>query len=226
MTSLQRAAAYLKKVGPKAVLAIVPLAAAIPAHAGVVFNYSSGAWDQNALGQSPFTGANSISGTPLSGSLIQGVSLGGAYNLFASGGTIVLTASWFGDGTGSTIPFPSNSVTGFWNFNVTMSGAEQTIWDVTYNINGSPITADSGSFNGSGGINSGGSLPVTSGANLTSWSTVLTLSWSGFVSPMDVTVNGIGIQAEDVADVPEPSTFLLMTPLAGLLIVRVRRRKR
>jgi hypothetical protein len=45
MTSLQRAAAYLKKIGPKAAHAIVPLAAAIPAHAGLVFGYTSGAWD-------------------------------------------------------------------------------------------------------------------------------------------------------------------------------------
>lgn len=226
MTSLQRAAAYLKRIGPKAALAIVPLAAAIPAHGSLVFSYTSGSWDQNATGQSPFGGPGTNSGTSLAGSLIQGVSAGGAYSLFLSGGSITLTSTWFGDGTGSTIPFPSSSVTGFWDFAVDETVGTQTIWDVAYIINGSSTPGDSGSFFGDGAIDLTGSLPVTSGAALTSWTVVLTLSWSGDTTPIDVTVNGIGVQAEDIAAVPEPSTFLLAGPLAGFLIFRVRRRKR
>jgi hypothetical protein len=229
MTSLQRAAEYLKKIGPKVALAIVPLAAAIPSHGSIVFDYTSGSWNQNAVGQSPFGGPGTNTGNPLAGTQIQGVSLIGAYNLFTSGGQITLTANWFGDGTGSTIPFPNASVTGFWMFSVDEGGAGDPVnWNINYTINGTlyPNVA-SGTLTGDDSVNSSGPVPVPIGDNLTSWSVDLVLFWDGVNGgPTDVTVQGIGIEAEDIAAVPEPGAFWLVTPLAaGLLFFRGRRRK-
>src|SRR3954466_10633766 len=127
MTSVQRAAAYLKRIGPKAVLAIVPLAvAAVPAHASLVFNSTS----QNATAPNTLGGP---SGTPqqvpLLGSLITGSRL---YDLndvgFASGvGVVTFDIFQSGNGAGSTIPFPNPTVNGAYDFIVTETGSSDLI---------------------------------------------------------------------------------------------------
>src|SRR5690242_3100335 len=114
MTSLQRAAAYLKKAGPKAALAIVPLAMAVPSHASILFNYGSGNWNVQTTGNtliSPIS--ESISGVPLTGSLLQGFDLAGSKIIsWDSGGTITVTGTWSGTGTGTNQVFPTSTIKG------------------------------------------------------------------------------------------------------------------
>jgi uncharacterized protein (TIGR03382 family) len=231
MTSLERAAAYLKKMGPKAALAIVPLAlATLPAQASILFNYSTGNWNVQTAGTPVISGVvSNNAGTPLAGSLIQGIDLtGGVLFEWNSGGTITITGTWSGNGTGTNIPFPATPIMGYYDFSFESNRIEQVNYTLTYNINGI-LTSFPNQFNvGSSG--SAGDSPVDIdvplGKTLTDWTVTLALTFTTVNESGNFSVDagGIGISPE-LSAVPEPSTFLLALPVAGLLIVRRRRRK-
>jgi hypothetical protein len=226
MTSLQRAAAYLKKLGPKAALAIVPLAAAtVPAHASLVFTASDGGYTSTA--GTP-TGAWNISA--LAGSSIQGIHADGTSSLFVgSGASITFSAGSSGGGTGN---FPAKILGVEWDFSIyDPTGHPYTVaYTVVYNINGALTTVDSGvhaidttPFN----IADVATIEVLLGGPLTSWSSSIQLTFSPDANEqLHLDVAHLDIAGLDAEGVPEPSTFLLAGPLTGLLIFRVRRRKR
>jgi hypothetical protein len=236
MTSLQRAAAYLKKVGPKAALAIVPLAMAVPSHAGVVLDVLQSDFESTGPGFLSPT-ISTLTTVPIAGSLVTGIYGSGSFSQqFSSGSTITLVAHSSGGASGV---FP-DSLTGAWDFSVSAVndsdfGPYPVNWSVVFNIGGTSTSAASGSFTmGTTPTNFSGtaSLNGTPGATITNWSSTIELKLlvtdaeeRGHYIPI-FDVQHLDIQSQDAAGVPEPSTFLLGAPVAGFLIIRARRRKR
>ncbi len=226
MTSLQRAAAYLKKLGPKAALAIVPLAAAaVPAQAGLIFDVTAGGYATDA----PEGSSTTWNTSPLTGSLIQGVHNNGTFvQTFTSGSYITSTASASGGGTGV---FPGNSLAVNWDF--TLRDANEGIflssWSVTYNINGAPTLVASGSQWITGtpvNIANSAAIAVPSGQPLTSWSASISLGYGNDdFGDLHFDVAHLDITGQDTP-VPEPATFLLIGPVGAFVIFRARRRRR
>jgi hypothetical protein len=221
MTSLQRAAAYLKKIGPTAALAIVPLAAAVPSHASLVLSVT-----HNEFESTDPSGSGILSAVTVAGSLVQGIHADGVYTIFfLSGAGITVTAQASGGATGT---FP-NSLTGAWNFNVSDAFSSYNIgYTVTYMVGGVQTIAESGSFTVGASptnISSFASLNGTPGSPVANWSAAISLTLAASDGDLTFDVQQLDIEAQDVA-VPEPSTFLLAAPMVGFLIVRVRRRKR
>jgi hypothetical protein len=225
MTSIQRAAAYLKKIGPKAALAIVPLAAAtVPAQASLMFTVADGGYATNDGSLNA-----SWSATTLAGTLINGVHGAGASNLATSGLGVVFSTNASGGGIGT---FPSAFMAVEWDFTLyTESFSQLVTWSVDYNMNGTSTQVATGSdtiTTAPTNIADSFSLPVTSGAALSNWSMFITLNFNtgGGFRVLHFDVDKLDIAALDAEGVPEPSTFLLAGPLVGFLLFRVRQRKR
>jgi hypothetical protein len=230
LTSIERAARYLKKLGPKAALAIVPLAVvAVPANAGVVFTGTD-----HAIGGSPAFGGNLVSssfgGSALPGTSVQGFrASGGAVFSFGSGVGVTLIFSASGGGSGA---FGSATNPGAWNFTFASSRTQFVNWEVDYTVDGLITTATTGSSTSNPSVNAGvitvnGGAPITvdSGGTLSNWSDQVKLTWTGNNSgTMTLNVNGLDISGQDAA-APEPSTMLLTLPLAGFWLLSRRRRK-
>ena len=110
MTSLQRAAAYLKKMGPKAALAIVPLAlAAVPANASIVLSVGSEGYFASTGGLT-----SAWASSPLPGSGVQGVyGFGTSLLDYPSGTGITFYAFASGSGTGT---LPDDTLGVAWDF--------------------------------------------------------------------------------------------------------------
>jgi hypothetical protein len=226
LTSIERAAAYLKKLGPKAVLAIVPLAVAVPAVASTV-TFTNTAGVISATGISGGMTSSSFGGAALPGSVIQGyrVSGGAAFN-FSSGFVYSLIFSPSGGGSGV---FPSSAIGGAWNFTLTSTVPQFVNWEVDYVIDSILTTATTGSGTITGAptnVNDAGLLSVDSGGTLTSWSDQIRLTWIGAnFGTLTLNVTSLDVSGQGAAAVPEPSTLLMMFPLAGGWLLYRRRRK-
>jgi hypothetical protein len=218
MTSLERAAAYLKKIGPKAALAIVPLAVAVPSHASLILSVTHSDFETG--------GAGSLTTVPGSGTLVNGTQSSGSYFVsFLSGMGITLFAHSSGGAAGL---FPA-SLTGTYDFTITTAHEYLILWSLEYIIGGEVTNAD-GSFLGSTSpTNIAATIPLngTPGNAVADWSAEISLEFNSGSQDGDITfdVAQLDVDPQDTP-VPEPSTLLLMTPLAGLMIFRFRRRMR
>jgi hypothetical protein len=215
MTSLERAAAYLKKIGPKAALAIVPLAMAVPSHASLILSVTHSDFETGGTG--------TLTTVPGSGTLVNGTQASGSYLLsFLSGFGITISAHNSGGALGT---FPA-SLTGTYDFTITMVNPTLVSWTVEYILGGvSTILGDT--VLASTKISSTIPLNGTPGDPVTDWQAFISLEWNSGGQGDSITfdVAQFDIDPQDTP-VPEPSTFLLAGPLVGLLIFRVRQRKR
>jgi hypothetical protein len=227
MTSTERAKAFISNKLKRTALIILPLAAAaVQAHAGVIFTLGSGSNPMQASGNAttnvttPFSSSQILDG-------VNGISLFGAATytanssgLGSSGGSCANICGGFftfGGGSGS---FASDTLVTNYDFTVSDSNGNPLQWFLEVFINDSFSNSTSGSA--ANGSEVTGSLNITglNGVALTSWDAELEVDFGGasFAQGDTLTVTIPGGASVDIgAATPEPGTGSLMAIAAAAL---------
>jgi hypothetical protein len=228
---VERAKSLMQKTARTTALVIVPLAAAVSAHAGAI----------SALPTSNFscvTIDNGASGGCSGGAVQLGASNGvagvqlfttGSISFSNSGGELILSTN--GDISGGTL-LSGTTLPLAWDFILSPTGTSDLIgWQLvfTLDVSGSPIGSFTTSGLGNGTITGTGSLQTTADAS-TNVSLIGDLTWTGDsnADTIDVSVpGGSSFDFNSPGGVPEPaSTGLVAAGLAwlGWRLRKIRRR--
>jgi hypothetical protein len=235
MTSTERAKAFISNKLKRTALIILPLAAAaVQAHAGVIFTLNSGGNPMSASGS-----ASTVTTTPFSSSQIlngvNGISLFGASTytvsfsgLGASGSTCANVCGGFFVNGGGSGTFDSDTLLTNYDFILSDSNGAALQWSLQVDVNGSTASTSGGAASGdeiTGGITMSG----LNGQTLDSWDAFLRVDFlGGFNSGDTLTVNIPGGASVDIgaSTTPEPGTGALMAlagaALAGVAAIRRR----
>lgn len=235
MTSTERARAFIGNKLKRTALIILPLAAAaVQAHAGVIFTLGSGSNPMQASGNTTTSVTTPFSSTPILNG-VDGISLFGAANYtvnFSGSGSNGIGSCQnvcggfftFGGGSGS---FASDTLLTNYDFILSDSNGDPLVWFLSVQVNGS-----SGSANGTvaSGTEVTNSLTLSglNGQTLESWNASLQVDFgAGFSSGDTLTVTIPGGASVDIGAVtPEPGTGSLMAmagaALAGFAAIRRR----
>jgi hypothetical protein len=237
MTSTERARAFISNKLKRTALIILPLAAAaVQAHAGVIFTLGSGNGSMSASGNAATNVTTPFSSTQILNG-VNGISLFGAatYTVnLSGGGTGAPSGSFcqnvcggfdaFGGGSGN---FDADTLLTNYDFILSDNNGEAIQWSLFVQVNGSQGQANGIVTSGTEVINS---LTLTglSGQALESWTAELEVDFQGGTfNPGDtLTVNIPGGASVDIGAVPEPGTGALMAiagaALAGFAAIRRR----
>jgi len=237
MTSTDRAKAFISNKLKRTALIILPLAAAaVQAHAGVIFTLGSGGNPLQASGNATTSVTTPFSSTQILNG-VNGISLFGAatYTVNFSGGNSGGTCQSvcagffaFGGGLGSG-SFASDTLLTNYDFTVSDSNGDALNWSLDVQVNGSE-NSTSGTAASGDEVTGGLTLSGLNGQTLESWSAELNVDFAGGFNGGDtITVNipgGASVDIGALSSAPEPGTGALMAiagaALAGLAAIRRR----
>jgi hypothetical protein len=231
MTSTDRAKAFISSKLKRTALIILPLAAAaVQAHAGVIFSFSGSTFSASGNATTPtafLSGAqilNGVNGISLSGNTVFTTTSAGSGGSFACAG-ICAGYNTFGGGSGT---FDFDTILVQYDFILSDSNGSPLNWSLGVGING--INNSVGGTTLAGGDEETGSFTISGlqGATLSSWNSFLQIDFvNNYNSGDTITLNiPAGASVDIGAAIPEPGTGSLMAiagaALAGVAAMRRR----